>query len=171
MSRCKGGLKKMTPYKGVEWTGPGWDRLYMALKTFFGWQRNRLLNWSHSFQETRKCSGHHIGVCFLTRHFPPHLGILLFPSPKLTMVPEPSTPAKYTRDVSCGVWLWGDKPEESCRASRQAHISWFMVKLEPSSLPTGLTMTQGDPTEDEGNVRSKPGTPQCLRKGPFSRAA
>lgn len=31
-----------------------------------------------------------------------------------------------------------DKLEESCRASRQAHISSFTVKLEPSSLPTSL---------------------------------
>lgn len=44
-----------------------------------------------------------------------------------------------------------DKLEESCRASRQAHISSFM--------------------DDEGDVTSRPETPQCLRKGPFSRAA
>lgn len=102
----------MTPYKGVRWTWVGQAR--HGPENLLGWQRNRLLDWSHSFQETRKCSGHHIGLCFLMRHFPPHLGILLLPLPKLLMAwgfqspaPQPSVQKTFPVECACEGQAWG----------------------------------------------------------------
>lgn len=127
----------MTPYKGVRWTWVGQAR--HGPENLLGWQRNRLLDWSHSFQEKRKCSGHHIGLCFLMRHFPPHLGILLLPLPKLltargfqSPAPQPSVQKTFPVEYACeGTSLRSPAERPGKLTFPHSRLSWSPAACPP----------------------------------------